>query len=113
MSEMFNIEKSTVSPQKPLSFHADDGFETYVIDESTIGVRPKWISVDIKLPKSDTLCVVSCGAAGYHLAQYDDNGSRHHWIPIYGGCSFNSILRNLQYITHWMPLPSTESIAVK
>lgn len=67
----------------------------------------KWIRIEEKLPKPDTLCLVSCGAGGYHIVQYDNNGARHHWVPIYGGCCFNSILWNLQYITHWMPLPKS------
>ncbi len=65
----------------------------------------EWISVKDKLPSEDTLCVVSCDVAGIHLARYDPTRRSQHWVPVYGGCCFSSILWGLQYITHWIPIP--------
>lgn len=40
----------TIHPPKPLSFKGEVGCETYKIDENTIGMRPKWISVKDSFP---------------------------------------------------------------
>ncbi len=49
---IFN-DKMPVEPQKCLCIHALDGFETYKIDDHTIGVRPFWHDAKRNPPRKD------------------------------------------------------------
>jgi len=79
------------------------GFETYAIDENTIGVRPKWISVEDELP-----------------GQYDNILMTYNDLVAYGEFANGKFLypnlscthrksyckcEEQEGITHWMPLP--------
>lgn len=68
------------------------GYETYIIDSNTVGVRPKWISIKDAVPdyKGDYLCY---GKSGISIARYYDDIFFHHDD------------QNDDEITHWMPLP--------
>lgn len=98
--------ESTGDPIKPQDIcthiHALDGYETYLIDENTIGVRPMWINVKDKLPEEYKLVLVN-GDDGVFRAYRDNDAEYTSWqcspIGSYAGdgCVFG--------ITHWMPLP--------
>jgi hypothetical protein len=69
-----------------------DGCETYKIDEYTIGVRLKWISVKDRLPiKTVSVLVFDGSYIDVMEYWYDEEGK-----PKY------PLIKN---ITHWMPLP--------
>jgi hypothetical protein len=46
-------DKIPVVPQKCLCIHALDGYETYKIDDHTIGVRPFWYDAKKVPPRKD------------------------------------------------------------
>jgi len=58
--EMFP-DSETVKPAQPLSILGLEGYETYKIDDNTIGVRPICISVKQKYPKPQETVIVSDG----------------------------------------------------
>ena len=76
-----------------LNFKGFDNCETYVVDENTIGVRPKWISVKDRKPDNCEEVLINFGDDCYALGSLV--GKR--WY------SFES--RLLKKVTHWMPLP--------
>ncbi len=84
--------------------HALDGYETYAIDQFTIGVRPKWTPVENKLPEDHERVIVFDQELGVCMAyrRVDE------WYYYLGGDSSFGV--PLFHVTHWMPLPSTESI---
>ncbi len=88
---------SSVELPKPITFKCEDGFETYAIDESTIGVRPKWVSVQEKEPPKDLELL------GY------ENGKKFIFSYRMGSfheCSQSEIAYEVSP-THWMHLPKT------
>lgn len=82
-------------PPRCLCVHAIDGYETYAIDSTTIGVRPKWISVkdEINLPEH-LCCYFVTDGINVTMAYYDFSG--------FVGYDWNLI----KIVTHWMPLPN-------
>jgi hypothetical protein len=88
----------SVLPQKPLSFLGSDGYETYVIDENTIGVRPKWISVEDRLPPDGQTVLI--WSAGYIYQGWYEKTSL-----ICGDFYDKDTCLIIENVTHWMPLP--------
>ncbi len=83
--------------------HALDGYETYAIDQFTIGVRPSWINVTNRLPEPDVMVLtygnhVDGVKIGYIVSEVHP--------PLWSRVLYDDQCK----ITHWMPLPSTESI---
>lgn len=92
-------------------FHALDGYETYKIDDNTIGVRPFWISVKDRLPDDNqnvlAICITekekiyNCRADGWfrdtiYSCRMGNFGKKEFIIQSHGP-TFPA--------THWMPLP--------
>lgn len=95
-----------ISPDKPIIFKGNDGCETYKIDDYTIGVRPKWISVEDEKPKIGLehryLFLNGKGEVTYGYA-FDIEDERIVWI--------NDMDRETNEIaTHWMPLPKPPGV---
>jgi hypothetical protein len=68
-------------------------FETYKIDDHTIGVRPKWIKCSDRLPPEDLSVLIYCSP--YILMDKRTNPKDGNiWA-----CT------NKEDVTHWMPLP--------
>lgn len=77
------------------------GYETYIIDGNTVGVRPKWTSVEDALPVKEGyyLCFSTYGGGmvdtwywwkeGHFASQMEDDNDPDPRDDI----------------THWMPLP--------
>ncbi len=82
-----------------------EGYETFAIDENTIGVRTKWISIKEKLPQDHENVLVFDKTEGV-CRGYTYLGSWSHW-PLGSfagdGCLFD--------VTHWaiLPLPPQET----
>lgn len=94
-----------VSPKKPISIKGMDGFETYIIDENTIDVRPKWISVKDSLPNIEgDLCAIYLSEHFTYkilTATYIGN-IEPYFLTTWG--------RSIYGVTHWMSLPRPPSI---
>lgn len=130
------MECIKVSDEQPQPYNLNtitalDGYETYKIDDNTIGIRPKWISCKDRLPKisynendqNDTYTshpvLVYCNerpgiqCVAYLVQEQDENSwnfeelSWELYIPGNGG---EIIDRDFETFTHWMPLPSTEGL---
>lgn len=77
------------SPSKDISILGIENFETYRIDSNTIGVRPKWISVNKKFPEQYAHDLISDGEIvttshfqdGYFVGKEIDI-SVTHWFPL-------------------------------
>ncbi len=87
-----------VKPSQDIKIIGIEGYETYRIDDSSIGVRPKWISVKDRLPPDDEDVLVNARQNGIYTAHLT---IRNDWICSCL-CYEGSFLNN---ITHWMPLP--------
>ncbi len=78
--------EEAVSPSKCLCIHALDGYETYKIDDNTIGVRPIWISVnDKEVPKTGKFlfsyhCGIGLVSWGQAYTTVNGNSERTHEI---------------------------------
>lgn len=119
-----------VKPPRHLHYLADEGFEAYEKDERTIGVRPKWISVETELPPisflesdeeddpyechpvlvySDENPGIMCVA---YLEKDQDKDSWNYgdlsWSVYMPGGNLESGLEK-EVFTHWMPLPNPPS----
>jgi hypothetical protein len=103
---------SICEPSNNINIIGIDGYETYKIDESTIGIRPKWISVKDKpcelkeclaIVKSEKEKIYNCYARGWFIDTiYScrmDNGD--FMIESHG---------TRLPATHWMSLPPPPSI---
>ena len=73
-----------VKPTEPITLKGDPGYETYMIDETTFGVRPKWISVKQEMPPKDKKFLFSyhCGEGlgewGQCYTVFNGNSERTH-----------------------------------
>lgn len=83
-----------VQLQKCECFHCLDGYETYKIDENTIGVRPFWISVKDRLPSENIRVIVLCKDNHIEIEKITYPKDHNLWSCI-----------SKEEITHWMPLP--------
>ncbi len=96
-------DNTPVDPQKPLSIQGIDGYETYKIDENTIGVRPKWIEARNQPARKDIPILV--------LTEFSEMPDVVIWIEdgTYGQPGFfesnNEYETKEQDITYWMPAP--------
>ena len=105
-----------VLPERCFSIKGMEGLETYKIDEYTIGVRHKWISVKDRLPELYNFVLVLANFQGTGepkpccIARLEEDKkwdfSNHiHLYPNYGAW------QDIEYeicsddITHWMTLP--------
>lgn len=86
-----------------MCFHTIDGFETFVANENTMGVRPIWFDAKkTPAPPMETvlLCVDGKVLPGWNESVQPEEGpsycSWEHWPEsLIGG----------EGVTHWMPLP--------
>jgi len=88
--------KST--PLEPLSLVGLGGMETFKIDENTIGVRPKWISVEDKVPSDTNDVLIIDDNNRMAVSCYFFSHDRWIWEE-------REDLIDLIKVTHWMPLP--------
>lgn len=101
------IPVSPLSPSNLFSIQGIDGYETYKIDENTIGVRPKWISVLEKLPDCKKVLAISISKPQTFYNMRHDGWFRD---TIYA-CWMNGSEFIIEShgpslpATHWMPLP--------
>lgn len=82
--------------------HALDGFETYKVDESTIGIRPIWFDA-IKNPPpamKDVLLVYE----GRVITGWNES-TQSEEDPSYCSCEINDCFIGTEGVTHWMPIP--------
>ena len=94
--------EASVKPEEPITLKCEEGYETYAFDKSTIGVRPKWVSVKERLPEKDQDVLIFCEGT-YKPIDVSrrceaDFSSRLGW----GG-------RLDSDVNHWMPLPKPPS----
>lgn len=97
-----------ILPEKPLHINiiGVEGYETFAIDSNSIGVRPKWISVNDKLPENwDPVLAYAKNnqdskdyrfpylIGNYFEAYYHDG----IWEECVDGCRIN--------VSHWTLLP--------
>jgi len=86
-------------PEKCTCIHALDGYETYKIDDNTIGVRPLWIRVEQRLPEDGKDVLVSEKYRSLKTVKIGHRlgGSDPIWVDDHG--------YPMDKVTHWMPLP--------
>lgn len=97
-----------------LNIRGSDSYETYVIDESTIGVRPKWISVEDRLPEDyyeyvlvyarmdgDEPCPTSIARQFKGEWEMLNHADQSNAVA----CGDLTWYMSEEDITHWMPLP--------
>jgi|SRR6185436_6399604 len=87
-----------VSPQKCLCIQGIDVYETYKIDENTIGVRAKWISVEHGFPSHTDDVLVIDDRGRMAVSCYFKAKDIYVWEQ-------RDDQIGLGEITHWMPLP--------
>lgn len=94
-----------VEPQKCLCIHALDGFETYKIDENTIGVRAIWYDARTNPPKKKgrylimTTFINPCKSLDCIVRE--DVPFVSNYLPEKGWLS----KCDEHVITHWMEIP--------
>ncbi len=121
MEEGFDIDEG-VSPCQPISIQGVEGYETYKIDESTIGVRPKWVSVKKQpAPKEGKFlfsyhCGVGLASWGQAYTTINGNSERTHELYFLVLCPMD-ITENecepmqwneekmVEMDVYWMPVP--------
>lgn len=76
----------------------------YIKKAHTIEVEPDkcWISIKDRLPENDGLYIV-CKTVRGHQISFEAHWKGNKWL---------SVVKNnqLDYVTHWQPLPSTEGL---
>ena len=99
--------EEAVLPCKPLSIQGIDGCETYKIDENTIGVRPKWISVKDRLPECEKCLAVCISEKGKMYNMRHDGWFRDtlYACRMHGEEFIIESHGPTLPATHWMPLP--------
>ena len=90
--EYIKCSEENPLPPKFITIKGMDGYETYKIDDNTMGVRPIWISVKDRLP-NDRDCVLA--SDGEQVGEY--YFMKDHFETD-EGYSINA--------THWMPMPN-------
>lgn len=92
------IEKDITS-SKCLCIHALDGYETYKIDEHTIGVRPIWFDAKKNPPDENEHVLVYDTTEGICRGYLSYGSWQHFPLGSFAGdgCLFS--------VTHWMQLP--------
>lgn len=93
------------SPSKCLCIHALDGYETYKIDNNTIGVRLIWFDVKHNLPKKAGVYWVAyelCGRLKSHYCLWEEK-SRKYQGNKWGWRSREAVRR--ENIKFWMEIP--------
>jgi hypothetical protein len=102
-SKMIFNDRVPVEPKNYLCIDALDGYETYKIDENTIGVRPKWIEARKKTPRKDIPILI--------LTEFCEMPDVVIWLEdgTYGQPGFfesnNEYEIKEEDITYWMPAP--------
>lgn len=101
------------SPSKCLCIHALDGYETYKIDDHTVGVRPFWINTKDRLPPhlEDVLFLYSDKKGSSFLTGWYDEDCEEWICTIVGffrdlsekACADSHFKKNK--VKYWMPLP--------
>lgn len=85
-----------------ISVLAVDGFETYVIDENTIGIRPIWLDIkEVPLPPFETVHLLVDGKV---IVGWNESVEPEE-IPAY--CSWEQWPESFisgEGVTHWAPL---------
>ena len=103
--------EEAVFPSKCLCIHALDGYETYKIDDSTIGVRPIWFNVKDRLPANDDdyLTYVMDNGCSYRIEVQRFYKNPRILKGIYADSSthWEKTTWDDNIVTHWMPLPET------
>lgn len=102
-----------MKPEKCLCIHALDGFETYKMDENTIGVRPIWFDVMVRKPTpsdSPILAVSSLNHFSARALEYTDGWDGDGWYDTsheYGMGLNEGEAHYHEYegMKYWMPLP--------
>ena len=105
------LEGISISPPNNLTITGMDGYETYKINDYTLGVRPKWIKCSDQLPENDDVVIVFNHKDGVHAGYFDkeevqgyieDDGTffktNSGWEVYYEWAPYMAP-------THWMPLP--------
>lgn len=99
------MDIDSCEPSKCLSIHGLDGFETFKLDEKTIGVRPIWFDVNDRLP--DLI------DSEYLVFVQGNHGRKRiklcKWVGVksIGRILFRWLSSSFSYkeVTHWMPIP--------
>lgn len=104
---MFNSKVPSISvlPEKPLSIQGMDGIETFKIDENTIGVRPKWISVKERMPPNSVYVLVAVYDPRPNVEMYFIEIAERMNNNWFDGKDGDCIASKHSSVTHWMPLP--------
>lgn len=93
-----------IYPDKPITFKGGKGYETYKIDDFTIGVRPKWIKVKIFTDTEiDDESNIPCEPIIVTNGDWVQYIEEHGWDN--GEYYFHDGTGQLEGVTHWMPLP--------
>lgn len=101
---MMNFKDMTpVSPQKCLCISALDGYETFMINENTIGVRPFWKDAKTIPPRKDIPILV--------VTEFDEMPNVVRWLEegTYGDPGFyeanDEYETKQEAILYWMAAP--------
>lgn len=97
-------DENIVLPEEPLSITIEKGLETYKLDDNTIGVRMKWISVKDRLPKEDEKVLILVSDGDISIGGWRN---KKHKVATNGVFLFHDInpYDSPKLCTHWMPLP--------
>ena len=100
---MHEIEVSVCQPPKCLCIHALEGYETYKIDDHTIGVRLIWFDAKITPPRKDIpILVITEFSEMPDVVRWVQNGT--YGIP--GFFESNDEYETKETnIIYWMPAP--------
>ncbi len=100
-----------VEPHKCLSIIGIEGYETYKIDDNTIGVRPKWIDSKIIPARKDiSIIIISRFYKEPDVVRWDEYCSRGETTIFQNNCGYNTKEEDILY---WMPFPSLPEIINK
>ena len=100
------------SPEEPIKIIGIEGYQTFAIDNKTIGIRPKWISVKDKLPPLGKPCLLYQTWPAITMFNLRADPLERTHISL-GGINWegkfityeNQYNDYLDYVSHWMPLP--------
>ena len=110
--EYIKCSEENPLPPKFITIKGMDGYETYKIDDNTMGVRPVWISVKDKLPENNKVLAIFKSEKNVIYNMRHDGWFRN--------TIYSCRMRDNQFIieshgpilpaTHWMPLPNPPEI---
>jgi hypothetical protein len=99
----YNKRKMETLPNKRLSIHAIDGYETYMVDDYTIGVRHIWFDA-IKQPP--IACVDVLLYADDRIVVGWNESTQPEEDPVYCvSLAYSRSATRLDDVTHWMHIP--------